>query len=317
MKKSYKNLIFVDENRIYKKNDIDRCDLILSPFFYWSKTEELPIKSEKQALKLAPSIFDGILPDGEYKYRVFKTKENLFLFIAYDFNLIKESLENLNIDLEFVDFFYFSQSEFFDMEKAIKLDEIDSIVKIDEIVQKIPTKYIKESDNIQNILEIVKLSKNRISSFELKDSFIDNKTLYSIITILTLTLIAFSIELFIYKQEIKKYLTKQENLYSKYNLPSTSFELKSIKSKFLSIDKKQTSLREKIAYIDKMPLLANEHLIEFNLKSNKLELSIKLSRANRAETIKNYLIKKLKITKMKVNDNILKTEINIWIKTLF
>ena len=45
-----------------------KIDLILSPSLYWFRAESLPVKTVFQARKLAPSVFDAIIPEGTYSY---------------------------------------------------------------------------------------------------------------------------------------------------------------------------------------------------------------------------------------------------------
>lgn len=311
MKSSYKNIIFVDENKIYKQNSLDKCDIILSPFYYWSKLEELPIKKDRDVLKLANSLFDGLLPSGEYRYRIYKLKEGEFLLIAYDLTLIQTSLKEFGIKVEYIENVYFAQSEFFDFKEPILLDSKDALVSIDGIVQKIDANYVRNGKNFFDVLNNFELSKHKFSASELQSAFIDNKTLYSLVAILVVFILSYASEFVIYKKEVGKMLSAQENLTQTYNLPATTFELNSVKAKFLSIDKEQMGLREKIKYLFNIKSLNDENFVSLDIKGTDVNFKFKMQKPNRAEELKNYLTKEFKILDMKVVDNILEAKMKI------
>ena len=64
----------------------NKVDIILSPKFYWIRIEELNVKKEKEALKFAPSIFEGQFEESSssYRYLAIKGNENKYIFIAYN-----------------------------------------------------------------------------------------------------------------------------------------------------------------------------------------------------------------------------------------
>jgi hypothetical protein len=311
LKSSYKNIIFVDENRIYRQNTIDKCDLILSPFYYWSKIEQLPIKSIREVLRVASSLFDGLLPSGEYRYKVDKLEEGKFLIIAYDIAFIKSKLVEFGIKLENIDSFYFAQSELKSITEPILLNEKEALVVIDEVVQKIDSRYIRNSIDFVDILNNIRLSKNKISSVELQNSIIDSKTLYTVVAILSIFTTLYITEFVLYKKELSNILSSQNALYDKYDLPSTSFELDSIKSKFLTIDNEQFEFRDKLKYLFNLRVFSGEGFLNLNIKNQDINFKFKLIKTTRAEEIKSYLIKEFKIKDMKVVDNILEVKMKI------
>jgi len=59
-----------------------KSDIILSPEFYWVKKVSLNVKFTNEVKKMAPSIFEGILPNGEFEYRVFRVSDNSYVLVA-------------------------------------------------------------------------------------------------------------------------------------------------------------------------------------------------------------------------------------------
>ena len=113
----------------------EQLDLILSPAFYWCKKERVGLKGVREAGKIAQSVFDGTIPEGEYRYFVQKTGEaGVFLFFAYDEESIVQRLEQLNIPLPRVRSVRFAQSEFSDETSALEISEKSVLVVTDGIV---------------------------------------------------------------------------------------------------------------------------------------------------------------------------------------
>jgi len=83
---------FVVDSAIYGVN------LLLSPVFYFQFREAMPVSSLVKARKLAPAILEGKIPQGEYTYYVFPTKEKMvFEIIAFDRGRFEEVLRNSNL----------------------------------------------------------------------------------------------------------------------------------------------------------------------------------------------------------------------------
>lgn len=308
------SLIFVDKNLKIQTRESKKYNLILSPSLYWTKIErELPIKRVSEVKKLASSLLDGMLPsDGDFLFRVKKLRESEFLIIAFDKNRVKSILDELNIELSTLDSIYFAQNEFDSIENPISINNEDSLINIDGVVQKIPSRYIKAySTPVKNILNSLSLSKERFSAYDLEDKFIDSKSFYILTTLLSLIVILNLVEYFLYKIEIDRVYQARDKVFQRYNLPATTFQLESIKSKFISIDREQIKLREKLYYLDKTPLLRGEHFKELDLKNAKIDIALKLNRQNRAEAIKNYLIKEFKIDSIRVKDDTLYAKMSI------
>ena len=316
MKKSYKrviNSIFLDKDLIVKNQDSKKFNLILSPYFYWSKIEdELPIKRVGEVKKLAPSLFEGMLPEGDFIYQVYKLDEAKYLLIALDKKFILNELIKLNIDKTKINAIYLAQSEFNTISNPIEIDDNSGLISIDGVVEKVSLKYISGySTPLKTILENMSFSKHKIGIYEFEDNFIDNRSFYAIITILIIIASMNLFEYFVYKSDINKVLIKKEEVLAKYNLPSTTFELESIKSNLNSTQKSQIKLRKKILYLDNFPFKKDEFITRFELKSDNLEVAMKLNEAKRAESVKKYLKKEFKIKKMRMKDDILTVEMRI------
>ncbi len=316
MKKSYKkvvNSIYIDKDLIIKTKDTKRFNVILSPYFYWAKVEdELPIKKEAEVKKLAPSLFEGMLPMGDFIYKVFKLAEAKYLLIALDKKFILSEFSKLNIDKNQIENIYLAQSEFINISNPIEIDDKNGLINIDGVIEKAPLKYIKGySTPVKTILSSISFSKHKMGLYELEDNFIDNKSFYLIVGVLVLIASINLTEYFLYKKELKEVVSKRDELLSKHDLPTTSFELESIKSSLNLTQKEQLKIRQKLAYLNKITLANGEYLYNLELKNNNLNLSIKLNDPKRAEEMKAYLIKEFKIKNMRVKDDVLFIEMEL------
>jgi len=305
---------FEKEKEIYfvtKHSKIDKrgkFSLILSPEFYWIKKESLPVKRVYEAKKLAPSVFDGFLPDGDYSYLVYKDGEE-FVLIAYDKEKILEDLLEVVEDLDDVEEIRFAQTEFEKRDECVNVDDKSSLVWIEDIAVFIPRICAEGGISIEDLLKDVKLSKYKIRVSQ-KD-LLDTKTLILYAIPFVILSASFLIEYAVYKKAIKEMESKKESIIVKYHLPRTSIQLNSIKTSLLSTYKKQKKIRDFIDFISELRIEKNEFLKSISVTDKEASLSIKLSSSSRKEKIKRYISKKYKIMKESMQGDILNLEIRV------
>ncbi len=168
MTKIFKNkttTLFVSKSdRIEKRGSYS---LILSPEFYWIKKVTLPVKKEKEAIKLAPSIFEGFLPSGDFSYEVRKS-DDAFIMIAYNKKKIAEDLEKiLPYKSDIVDI-YFAQDALGFIQECVEIDKRAALSNMDGIVIQVPRACTNTEENLDGILEKADLGKRKVklSSFD-------------------------------------------------------------------------------------------------------------------------------------------------------
>lgn len=105
---------------------------MLSPKFYWAKRVELDVRFVYEVKKMAVSIFDGVLPSGDFEYMVFKLGKGDFLLVAYSMSWIKSELEKLGIDMVFVDKIYLLESLLAGKDVSLRVDDDFGIVSEQE-----------------------------------------------------------------------------------------------------------------------------------------------------------------------------------------
>ncbi len=300
---SKKDVVFITKDNHIKLTK--RCDVILSPEFYWVLRKKLPVKTVRQARKLCNSIFDDILPNGKYIFKVVKDGA-YFLLFAYDTSFILKNLEKIGIDTNMISQVYFAQNELSgDIVYSIK-DKI--FVNNDGIFALMPKNLFDgNAQNIDNI-KFEKLS-NIVFPIDKYNLLIDKKSLNFIIIALMVYISCITFELFIYKSDLNKMTKFKQSLYAKYNLPSTSWQIASIEKKINKIDSDEIKLRKKIYKILTLKLKPGEYFTNLVFQKKSFKFTIKLNQAKRAEEIKKQLERYFTIMHAVVLDKDLKMEL--------
>ncbi|GAB6075070.1 hypothetical protein [Nautilia lithotrophica] len=256
-------------------------DIILSPQYYWIKKIDIPLKSLKDAKKIAKSLFNL---DSSYIYDAFELDNKFFAYA------IKKDLK-LNIDKKYINSIRLAQTELYNYDK-INVSENHSIQKIDDLLFCFPN--VENAPDINDIISKIELSKNTISLYNRIN--INKPLLISVGIIILLINIFFFLGYIQNKYAINKLNQKKDNLLKKYNLPSTTLQLNSILNNLKKEDKKQTQLRKNLEFITNTPLKNNEEFLNLSYDKN-FNLEIKTNRS-----FDEYFSKKFKVTSFLKNN---------------
>ena len=245
-----KKTVFLDPHADIVVND-EKLNIILSPSLYWVKKIKLPVKYVRDAKKLLVSLFEDILPNGNYSYSVYKdttqdepSEEGMFYIFAYEDKVILDLLTSNGISSSSISSVHFAQSELDKIEGAIKINETQSIYVKDSIVTLVPCCWIEESGSLN--LENIDLSKHTIT-LQHFGHIVDNSSLKKIAAVLVVFIVLTLSELFIVKSNIQNIQTQEQELFSKYKLKQTMFQNKAVLKKYKSIHSAQTSFREELS----------------------------------------------------------------------
>ncbi|NWF66096.1 MAG: hypothetical protein HXX81_01375 [Campylobacterales bacterium] len=302
---SKNKLIFLDKQPISFPIE-DKCDIILSPAFYWIKKEKLPVKYEYQAKPFAESIFDGTIPTGTYNYFAVK-HENEFLMFAYDDSYILNKISELGIKSSQIDNIYFAQTEFLNY-SAIRINHHEALLNNDGIIVNVPIELVDEYIDIYDVLKNIKPSKHSVALSRFSQ-ILDEKSFNTILVIIFLLILSVFANYYILKQEQKKQLLESQKIYELNNLPTSSFQIESIIGSLKSVSKEQIKTREMTKELFSTQLNSNEYFLKTEFKNKRFNIKIFMNEPKRAEYFKEQFGKKFKIYSMKVNDNILNTEL--------
>jgi len=288
--KHTKETFFIPKN--FDKQITSKCNLILSPEFYWAKRVTLKISFAYEVKKLAPSLFDGVLPSGDFKYSAFKLSKDDYIVIAYDMTSIKKTLRQLNIDVDLIEKIYLAQSEFLGKEISLRVNETCGMTSLDGVLVYTCLNFIDTNTYVDDVIKSKKLTNNQIYSKQYQKLNIQPKQLTVLIWI------AFLLNAIVVLDTIKiekiksKLISQKEDFMEKNALPKTSFQLKSIQDELQIIDTSQSDLRNSINYINQFKLNKTESFKKVSFSKNKLEYSIKLDNDKRKNEFKAYLSKK-------------------------
>jgi len=277
--------------------------LILSPAFYWFTKEQMQLPLS-QAKKIAPSMFEGITPPGEYSYYVEKVGDE-YWFFAYNDQEILDKLAAIGIKPSQISKVYPAQLAFKDIQTPIEVGN-KVLVNDNGTIILLPKSLVKaETKKLQELrLDLPKrsLPLKAYSSFAISEDLI-----YKFAILVFLAILAYAVEVFVYKKDLAKVVATQEALMQKCHLPPTSIQIKNILASLQKIQKEQLGLREKLEYILRMPLSPAEYITSLSF-GKKITFLVALSDPKRAELFKRYLTKKLHVTKMSVKNKTLYVE---------
>ena len=282
-------------------------NIILSPSLYWIKKIILPVKSAKEAKPLLASIFEDTLPDGAYSYSVYKNDDD-FLAFAYEDKKILELLEQKGIKQTQINNIYFSQNEFSDITKAMKINETQSIFVKDGIVVLLPCCWIKEHGYLN--LDSINLSKKYINIRQYSH-LVDEKSLYMITILSVIFTIFVASEYFISIQNISNLTDKKDEIFQKYSLKPTMMQNNAMLKGYEKINKQQTNLRVDIASVLSLNLPSEVKLTLLKSTNKKLIVHFNSVDKNSQLKIKQQLKKKNLIFSSNLKNGILEMEFRL------
>ena len=307
--KSVGKIVFFTKNS--PKYFTGEYSLILSPQFYWVKRVELPVKSEYKAKKLAPSVFEGSLPEGEtYEYDVkYEKDRGTFIVIAYSKEYIYKSIREKISSKAKIRGIYFAQYELKDLQTCIAIDEEISLGNVDGLLIQVPSACVHSDDNVRKYLPKVKLSTKRIKIDQLEDNS-DVKDYIYYIAFLGIFLVSQIVVYTAYKSELSSFDSMKKEILTRYNLPKTSFQLNSIKKSLEKEYKKQKTMKNILLKLDRISLLKNEKYMEIDISKNSAKVLIKTNK-NRAQKLLEDFKNKFSVSSANFADNILTLEVSL------
>jgi hypothetical protein len=241
----------------------EKVDVILSPEFYWIKKIDIPIKSLKDAKKIAKTLFNL---EGDYIYDAFEI-ESKFFAVALPKNL------KINIPEKYINSIRIAQTELFNYE-CIKIDENHYIQKFEDLLFCFPTPK-ENCISLQQALKEIKLSNKKFNINRLE---IDKSVIIGVVLIFLLINISLILKTYSIKKEIENIQQKTEEFLNKNSLPNTSFQLNSILNNLKNSFQKQLEIKEKLNIISKTPLKKGEYFKELSFKQNEFFIIINTNR---------------------------------------
>ena len=280
-----------------------KVNIVLSPSFYWFKDETLPVKKASAAKALAPSIFDGMLQEGEYSYQAVKKEESFWLF-AYDDLLIAQMLSDIGIKPSHIGHIYFAQSECVEIPEPMQVSETSALISNEGVVSLVPLAYIKQSSTVEKYFSAHRFSKEQVNVNFFQNNFVDEKYLYRLMVVFLFIIGIYLSSYIVASNDLAQEKLRAYALSEKYSLPSTSFERKGLKRALETKQKRQIKLRKDIQSLINIPLKKGEYIKKIIIKEKSAHLEIMLSDVKRAKVIQRRIEQSMKVTKAKVVDTL-------------
>ena len=266
----------------------DKINIILTPSFYWVKRAYLEVKFASIALKYAPSIFEGMLPEGNYAYYVVKTKED-YVFFAYEPDEIISFLESKGVESTQVSGVYFAQNEMEELSSPVECNEEDVLVMhkgtlIQLNKHLVDTSSLSAYDNKEQELSKHKVTLHKSS---VTHSF---KELVPLFSVLSLLIVLYATQLFFtYSQQ--QALNAQSSVFSHYKLPPTFLQNSSIEKKLSKDFKAQRSFRQLMSSLLKFPMSQRQGIKSLNYDKGLFKIIFQMSETTQLKELKSHLIK--------------------------
>ena len=291
----------LDTNTLYYEQG-EKLRIILSPALYWVQKVQLPIQSIREVRKLLPSLFEDLLPEANYSYSVYRENDAFFIF-AYEDAKIIELLQKKGVSIGDVAAVYFAQSELSNIQEAITINETQALYLQDSLVSIVPHDWVEKSRNLD--VKNIKLSKHHVTLQHFKH-LVENTTLVKVAVLSLIFIVILIVQLFMLSVELTKKEEATDALFSKYALPSTLFQNRSVLQKYTKIYNKQKSLREHLGVILHLQLDKNEKIA--SLQYTKQGLSFRVTGlTNQKRLLQQLAAKHIKYS-ASLHNNTLKVE---------
>lgn len=233
-------LIHDDMGQIDESRSID---IMLPPQFYTMKRQEINIKYQYQAKKLAPSILENLLSDDtEYDYFVFRDDE-MWVFIAYSTEEINEFLHSKGIEVTKVSKIYFIQQSESKFTSAISLNDREALGVLNDIVTVIPKSLLSYDMRYQLFDETFRPDRG-VSYGASVDSILAQKDSIILASIIALFAILFLVEGIRYGKVVADMNQEISILFKEYPALQSQYARENIIKKYHKIDKVERGKRE-------------------------------------------------------------------------
>jgi|GEM_PF-1445574 len=299
LKKRDLPLCFID-GRFPIDEKYEKMDIVLSPSLYWFRMAKLPASNRKMAIKLAPNVFEGYIPDGHYQYEAFKNPEtDEFMLFAFSPEEIFKAIKNSGLKKHQIRNIYFAQTEFGNLSQPLAISGKYAIHQENGIVALLPIQLFDKKE-IPKIPPCRNVSpKGRPVSITYHEKqLITDKDSYALIVLFLIFISLFGIQLYALKNHHAGLLKKEMEIKKKYALPATSFQLNNMINTLKKIEKNQLHARKVTSSIDSFLYRHNFKfkLKTFSIKKEKIVLAFDKTKDAEANRLKDELSKIVTIT---------------------
>jgi len=266
--KQQAEVLFIDKQSNIAVASDKKYHIVLSPTLYWIKREKLPLKYIYEVKKIAPTLFEEVLPEGEYSFYVYK-EEDAFILFAYKDRELLDLLEEKGITSTNIATISFAQTALVD-DGAVEVNDTEVIIKKDGLVISLPSSWFPEKKPLK---EVALKPANYTIHLEQFSHFIDRKTLYKLGIILFLFICIVAAEYYYYSKSLMQITQQKEALFKEYKLKPTVMQNEAILQSYKKVAQQQTKLRKRLDDVLHANLKKGEKLTAVQYKKGVLELT--------------------------------------------
>ncbi len=299
--------IFKKKNKVLFVSKADHIQergsysVILSPEFYWIKKVKLPVKKEKDALKLAPSTFEGNLPAGDFSFAVRKV-EDAFIMIAYNKKQIAQELEKVLPYKSDIAQIFFAQDALGSITACTAINDKAALSNLDGIIIQVPRACTDTANTLDDILPQADVAKHAVKLGSFDNVLLSSQDLILAGVLFGLLFVALLGEYIVYKSAVHQLDERKMAVIKEYNLPRTSMQLKSIKKSLLKKFEAQKKLRDLLFALSNVRLEKGEYIESIEATPKETTLLLHVASKERASAIQKMFPKDMKIKDAKFQD---------------
>jgi len=274
---------------------------VLGPSLYWFREKTLPAKTVAAAKKLAPSVFDAIIPAGEYSYFVLKRDEGSFWLFAYDEAAIVDAIRAAGLRSRSIRNIYFAQTECLSLERPLLVGTQKVLATIDGVITLLPSGYVSETEPLDAFFKSHPRSSNRIPVTLYRNALLDHKAVRSLTAVAGVFALIYGLNYLMARKQLHAVTAKQETIMQTYRLPQTSFERDGLLNALQKKQQSQAALREKVKALFTLPLKKGTHIESLTLTTQKVSLSYAVEDEKDVQVLQKQLEAIIKIGSEKLN----------------
>ena len=259
-------------------------NIMLTPQFYTLIREELPIKYAYQARRIAASLFDGLLEDAQNHHYFVTKEEDVWLFIAYNPEMIRAFLESKGIEVEAISKIYFAEQSLDSFVSPVLLGESDALVNLNGTMTVVPQTLLDTDKRTMHIHRSFTPKKG--VSFEARgNALLSSNDTYTFAAILLLFASIYLIEASRYGNGSAQQEEEIQVILADYPSLESSYTRNSILSKYRKIDKAERTKRDVIKSLSRM-IFKGATLTKLSINDTKFQATFECSDAKVSTRLK-------------------------------
>ncbi|GHV01575.1 hypothetical protein AGMMS49521_2080 [Campylobacterota bacterium] len=245
-----------------------KISVILSPAYYWYKHSDVAFKSLYAARKFAQSIFYSWIPEGSYRYFVFREPQG-YGFIACDPLFVRNKLIGQGLDIYLIDRVYFAQSTLSEECSPLKISDSHELVSLQSVWVTLPLH--SETHNEAQLLARPPYFRPQRARVETED--IGKKSFALAAVLIVLLGAALLTDIVRMRGAIDRFETTRIAALENAKLPTTLMQLESIEKRLSAVAATQYGLRERLSKLLGNAQNAKVESIVFEARSLEIRLT--------------------------------------------